>query len=80
MSLVISVHAEADGWRLQGDTTPHRGAWPGVPRSGRRGRGGGAQPGPRRYAQAGRATEIHIFLRDGTLAGRYVSVPDEQAG
>ena len=28
-----------------------------------------------RYAAAGHATEIEVFLRDGALAGRYVSVP-----
>ena len=30
-------------------------------------------------ADAGRPTEIEIFLRDGRLAGRYVSVPDLDA-
>ena len=29
-----------------------------------------------RYSDVGQPTEIEVFLRDGSLAGRYVSVPD----
>ncbi len=75
MSLVISVHAEADGWRLQGDTLEHGLVF----RSGAEAEGV-ARSLAERYAQAGRATEIHVFLRDGSLAGRYVSVPGAEAG
>lgn len=32
-----------------------------------------------RYADAGQPTEIEVFLRDGSLAGRYVPSPDRKA-
>jgi hypothetical protein len=71
MTLVISLHAEADGWRLQGDTLEHGLVF----RSGAEAEGV-ARTLAERYAQVGQATEIYVFLRDGSLAGRYVSLPD----
>jgi hypothetical protein len=29
-----------------------------------------------RYSDVGQPTEIEVYLRDGSLAGRYVSVPE----
>ena len=71
MGLVISITAAQAGWRLQGDTLENGMMFLS---------GAEAETAARllaqRYADAGQPTEIEVFLRDGTLAGRYVSVPD----
>jgi hypothetical protein len=71
MGLVISITAAQAGWRVQGDTLENGMMFLS---------GAEAETAARqlaqRYADAGQATEIEVFLRDGTLAGRYVSVPD----
>lgn len=37
---------------------------------------GAARSLAKRYAEVGQSTEIQIFLRDGSLAGRHVGVPE----
>lgn len=71
MSFTIVVRADQDGWLLEGDTVE----------SGMMFRSGAdaeiaARSLAEHYADAGQPTEIEVFLRDGSLAGRYVSVPD----
>jgi hypothetical protein len=70
MGLTISITAAQAGWRVQGDTLENGMMFLS---------GAEAEHAARllaqRYADAGQATEIEVFLRDGTLAGRYVSVP-----
>ena len=74
MSLMISITAVQDGWSVQGDTLENgmmflSGAEAEI----------AARRLARRYTDAGRPTEIEVFLRDGSLAGRYVAVPDLDA-
>jgi hypothetical protein len=74
MSLTISITASPAGWRVQGDTVENGMMFLS---------GAEAENAARllaqRYSDAGQFTEIEVFLRDGSLAGRYVSVPDLQA-
>ena len=71
MSLTICITAAQDGWRVEGDTVENGMMFLS---------GAEAESAARRLAQrytdAGQSTEIEVFLRDGSLAGRYVSVPD----
>lgn len=71
MSLMIRITAAQDGWRVEGDTLENGMMFLS---------GAEAEHAARalaqRYSDAGRPTEIEVFLRDGALAGRYVSVPD----
>ncbi len=71
MGLVISITAAQAGWRVQGDTLEN-----GMMFLGGAEAEAAARSLAQRYADAGQTTEIEVFLRDGTLAGRYVSVPD----
>ena len=71
MRLTISIRAAQDGWSVQGDTLENgmmflSGAEAEI----------AARSLAQRYSDAGQPTEIEVFLRDGSLAGRYVSVPD----
>lgn len=70
MGLTISITAAQTGWRVQGDTLEQGMMF----LSGAEAETAACQLA-QRYAEAGQATEIEVFLRDGTLAGRYVSVP-----
>ena len=71
MSLTICITAAQDGWRVEGDTVENGMMFLS---------GAEAETAARRLAQrysdAGQPTEIEVFLRDGCLAGRYMSVPD----
>jgi hypothetical protein len=71
MSLTISITAAQDGWCVEGDTVEHGMMFLS---------GAEAENAARllaqRYAEAGQPTEIEVFLRDGSLAGRYIGVPD----
>lgn len=71
MSLTICITAAQDGWRVEGDTVENGMMFLS---------GAEAETAARRLAQrysdAGQPTEIEVFLRDGSLAGRYMSVPD----
>ena len=71
MSLTICITAAQDGWRVEGDTVENGMMFLS---------GAEAESAARllaqRYSDAGQSTEIEVFLRDGSLAGRYVSVPD----
>jgi len=73
MSIMIRIKAAQDGWSLQGDTLQHGMMFLS---------GAEAETAARalaqRYSAAGQPTEIEVFLRDGSLAGRYVTAP--QAG
>jgi hypothetical protein len=74
MIFTISIRAAQDGWSVQGDTLENgmmflSGAEAEL----------AARSLARRYSDAGQPTEIEVFLRDGSLAGRYVSVPDLEA-
>jgi hypothetical protein len=71
MTFVISVRPMDDGWRVHGDTLEH-----GMSFLSGADAEGAARVLAERYADAGRSTEIHVFLRDGSLAGRYVGVPE----
>jgi hypothetical protein len=71
MNLTISIRAAQDGWSVQGDTVENgmmflSGADAEI----------AARSLAQRYSDVGQPTEIEVFLRDGSLAGRYVSVPD----
>jgi hypothetical protein len=71
MSYTISIRAAQDGWSVQGDTIENgmmflSGAEAEI----------AARSLAQRYSDVGQPTEIEVFLRDGSLAGRYVSVPD----
>jgi hypothetical protein len=71
MRLTISIRAAQDGWSVQGDTLENgmmflSGAEAEI----------AARSLAQRYSDVGQPTEIEVFLRDGSLAGRYVSVPD----
>jgi hypothetical protein len=71
MSFMISITAIQDGWSVQGDTLENgmmflSGAEAEI----------AARLLAQRYSDAGQSTEIEVFLRDGSLAGRYVAVPD----
>ena len=70
MGLIISITAAQSGWRVQGDTVENGMMF----LSGAEAEHA-ARALARRYSDAGQPTEIEVFLRDGTLAGRYVSVP-----
>ena len=71
MSIMIRIEAAQDGWNVQGDTLENGMLFLS---------GAEAETAARalaqRYSDAGQPTEIEVFLRDGSLAGRYVSVPD----
>jgi hypothetical protein len=74
MTFTICIRAAQDGWSVQGDTLENgmmflSGAEAEM----------AARSLARRYSDAGQPTEIEVFLRDGSLAGRYVSVPDLEA-
>jgi hypothetical protein len=71
MTFVISVRAIDDGWRVQGDTLENGMLF----LSGAEAEGA-ARTLAERYAEVGQFTEIQVFLRDGSLAGRYVGVPE----
>ena len=70
MAFTISITAAQDGWSLQGDTIEYGMMFLS---------GAAAETAARAlaesYAAVGRPTEIEVFLRDGTLAGRYVTAP-----
>ncbi len=71
MRLTISIRAAEDGWCVQGDTVENgmmflSGAEAEI----------AARSLAQRYSSVGQAMEIEVFLRDGNLAGRFVSVPD----
>jgi hypothetical protein len=71
MSFTISIKAAQDGWSVQGDTIEQgmmflSGAEAEM----------AARSLAQRYSDVGQATEIEVFLRDGSLAGRYAAVPD----
>jgi hypothetical protein len=70
MNLTISVRPLDDGWSVQGDTFENGMVF----RSGAEAEEA-ARSLAERYADVGRSTEIRVFLRDGSLAGRYVGVP-----
>ncbi len=70
MGLTITITAAQAGWRVQGDTVEQGMMF----LSGAEAENAACQLA-QRYADAGQATEIEVFLKDGTLAGRYVSVP-----
>ena len=71
MCFTISIRAAQDGWSVQGDTLENGMMF----LSGAEAETAACSLA-QRYADAGQATEIEVFLRDGSLAGRYVSVPD----
>lgn len=71
MSFTISIRAAQDGWSVQGDTFEN-----GMMFFSGAEAENAARSLAQRYSDAGRRTEIQVFLRDGSLAGRYVSVPD----
>ncbi len=71
MSLIISIKAAQDGWSVQGDTLENGMMF----LSGAEAEAA-ARALAQRYSDVGQPTEIEVFLRDGTLAGRYVSVPE----
>ena len=71
MSLTICITAAQDGWRVEGDTVENGMMF----LSGAEAENA-ARRLAQRYSDAGQPTEIEVFLRDGSLAGRYVSVPD----
>jgi hypothetical protein len=71
MGLTISITAAQAGWRVQGDTLENGMMF----LSGAEAEAAAVQLA-QRYADVGQTTEIEVFLKDGTLAGRYVSVPD----
>ncbi len=72
MSIMIRIEAAQDGWSLQGDTLENSMMFLS---------GAEAETAARalalRYSAAGQPTEIEVFLRDGSLAGRYVTAPDD---
>jgi hypothetical protein len=75
MSFTISITPAQHGWTLQGDTLE----------AGMMFLSGAAAESAARtlalsYARVGRETEIRIFLRDGSLAGRFVCGPQTIAG
>jgi hypothetical protein len=71
MNLTISIHAAQQGWSVQGDTVENGMMF----LSGAEAEAA-ARSLAQRYSDVGQPTEILVFLRDGSLAGRYVSVPD----
>jgi len=70
MSLMISIRAAQDGWSVQGDTFANGMMF----RSGAEAESA-ARALAQRYSDAGKPTEIVVYLRDGSVAGRYVSAP-----
>ncbi len=71
MRMTIFIRAEQDGWSVQGDTLENgmmflSGAEAEI----------AARSLAQRYSDVGQPMEIEVFLRDGSLAGRYVSAPD----
>jgi hypothetical protein len=70
MSLAISITATQDGWTVQGDTIEQ-----GMMFLSGADAEAAARSLAQRYSETGRTTEIEIFLRDGSLAGRYVTAP-----
>ena len=73
MALLISVAPEGDRWTVHSEALDEDLTFE---------RGGRAEAAAQalagRYAQAGRAAEVRIFLRDGALAGRFVHPPHGQ--
>lgn len=67
MALQISVAPAANGWVVRSEAFDNELMFEA---------GGRAEAAARslatRYAQAGRPTEVNIFLRDGALAGRFM--------
>lgn len=74
MSFTIAIRAVQDGWNVQGDTLENGMMF----RSGAAAEDA-ARSLARRYSDVGQFTEILVFLRDGSLAGRYVNTPDVAA-
>ncbi len=72
MSIMIRIHAAQDGWSLEGDTLEAGMMF----LSGAEAEAA-ALGLAQRYSDAGQPTEIEVFLRDGSLAGRYVSAPSQ---
>lgn len=71
MSITISIRAAQHGWSVEGDTLENGMMF----LSGAEAETA-ARKLARRYADAGQLAEIEVFLRDGSLAGRYLSAPD----
>ncbi len=74
MSITISIRAAQDGWSVEGDTIEN-----GMMFLSGADAESAARSLARRYSDAGQPTEIEVFLRDGSLAGRYVAVPELEA-
>jgi hypothetical protein len=71
MSFTISIRAAQAGWSVQGDTLENGMMF----LSGAEAESA-ARALAQRYSDVGQPTEIEVYLRDGSLAGRYVSVPE----
>jgi hypothetical protein len=71
MSFMITVRAAQDGWSVQGDTLENGMMF----LSGAEAENA-ARALAQRYSAIGQPTEILVYLRDGSLAGRYVSAPN----
>ena len=74
MNLIIRIVAAQDGWSVQGDTLEN-----GMMLLSGAEAEQAARSLAQRYSDVGQPTEIEVFLRDGSLAGRYVSTPDLEA-
>lgn len=72
MSHLISIRAAQNGWTVEGDTFSHGMMF----LSGKEAENA-ARSLADRYAQSGRSTEVRVFLRDGSLAGRFVCAAEE---
>ena len=72
MSIMIRIQAAQHGWSVEGDTLENGMVF----LSGAEAENA-ALALAQRYSDAGQPTEIEVFLRDGSLAGRYVSAPVE---
>lgn len=72
MNHQISIRAAQNGWTVEGDTFTHGMMF----LSGKEAEAA-ARALAGRYAQSGRSTEVRVFLRDGTLAGRFLCAADE---
>ena len=71
MNFTISIRAAQNGWTVQGDTVENGMMF----LSGAEAESA-ARSLAQRYSSVGQHTEIEVFLRDGSLAGRYISVPN----
>ena len=74
MSIKISIRAAQHGWTVEGATVEN-----GMMFLSGADAENAARSLARRYSAVGELTEIEVFLRDGSLAGRYVSVPGQEA-